>query len=175
MRLFHVSEEAEITKFEPRIPTRNDLDSTVGLVWAIDENHLPNFLTPRNCPRVAYSLCAKTTQADIQRFFTCPTMRHVLIVEYKWLDAIRKTTLFLYEFDSEEFTLQDQTAGYYVARKTQYPKAKWEIQDLLSELCRRNVELRFVDNLWPIAKAIKNSTLHWSLCRMAFAQPETQP
>lgn len=49
MRLFHVSEESDIQKFEPRIPSRNDLDKTVGLVWAIDEKRLPNFLTPRNC------------------------------------------------------------------------------------------------------------------------------
>lgn len=37
MRLFHVSEESNIQAFEPRIPTRDDLDKTVGLVWAIDE------------------------------------------------------------------------------------------------------------------------------------------
>ena len=48
MRLFHVSEESGIRVFEPRIPLRKDLDQTVGLVWAIDEKRLPNFLTPRD-------------------------------------------------------------------------------------------------------------------------------
>ena len=43
MRLFHVSEEADIRRFEPRRPTRVDLDPETGLVWAIDEKHLPNF------------------------------------------------------------------------------------------------------------------------------------
>ncbi len=35
MRLFHVSEQNDIMEFEPRISDRNDLDKTVGLVWAI--------------------------------------------------------------------------------------------------------------------------------------------
>ena len=48
MRLFHVSEDADIEIFHPRIPARSDLDKNVGLVWAIDEERLPNFLTPRD-------------------------------------------------------------------------------------------------------------------------------
>ncbi len=56
MRLFHVSEEGNIDIFNPRIPEREDLDKRVGLVWAIDEKHLANFLTPRNCPRVTYHM-----------------------------------------------------------------------------------------------------------------------
>ena len=69
MRLFHVSEEAGIEVFYPRIPARNDLDRSVGLVWAIDEDRLPNFLTPRDCPRVAYSIGRNTTKADKKAFF----------------------------------------------------------------------------------------------------------
>lgn len=48
MRLFHVSEEPDIKVFEPRLPTRKDLNQNIGLVWAIDEARLPNFLTPRD-------------------------------------------------------------------------------------------------------------------------------
>lgn len=47
MRLFHVSEDPNIPAFRPRLPARQDLDPTVGLVWAIDGEHLSNFLTPR--------------------------------------------------------------------------------------------------------------------------------
>ena len=57
MRLFHVSEEGNIGVFHPRLPLRKDLPADVGLVWAIDEKHLPNFLTPRNCPRVCFHDC----------------------------------------------------------------------------------------------------------------------
>lgn len=43
MRIFHVSEESDIQVFQPRVPTRTDLDFTKGLVWAIDDKCLPNF------------------------------------------------------------------------------------------------------------------------------------
>ena len=33
MRLFHVSEEADIAVFHPRLPNRSDLDPTVG--WSL--------------------------------------------------------------------------------------------------------------------------------------------
>ena len=52
MRLFHVSEENNIKIFHPRQPSRNDLDKSVGLIWAINETCLPNFLTRRDCSRV---------------------------------------------------------------------------------------------------------------------------
>ena len=65
MRLFHVSEESNIQIFEPRIPTREDLDKNIGLVWAIDEKRLPNFLTPRNCPRITYHIGKDTTESDL--------------------------------------------------------------------------------------------------------------
>jgi len=74
MRLFHVSEESDIEVFHPRNPDRNDLDKTVGLVWAIDEKRLPNFLTPRNCPRVTYHINSQATQEDRQKFFSSPSV-----------------------------------------------------------------------------------------------------
>ena len=70
MRLFHVSEENNIKVFEPRIPLRADIDNTKGLVWAINEECLPNFLTPRNCPRVTYYSTDKSSKEDKQRYFS---------------------------------------------------------------------------------------------------------
>lgn len=171
MRLFHVSEDPAIDRFVPRLPARRDLDPTVGLVWAIDEARLPNFLTPRNCPRVTYHVGPNTTEADRRRFFSSPTQTHAVVIEGRWLDIMRSTTLHIYEFDPAAFTLQDAVAGYYVATETQVPIAHHIIPDLLAELIARNVELRVVDSLWPLADAAKASTLNWSLCRMKFAQP----
>lgn len=173
MRLFHISEEADIYKFEPRIPDRNDLDKTVGLVWAIDERRLANFLTPRNCPRVTYHIGKDTSKSDIQKFFSSPTITHAVVIESKWFEIMKTTTLYLYEFNIEDFVLQDDVAGYYVAKSMQIPKVKYEINDLFAELIKRNVEIRIVDNLWKIADDVTGSTLNWSLCRMAFAQPRT--
>jgi len=69
MQLFHVSEEANISIFKPRIPARDDLDKEVGLVWALNERTLPNFLTPRDCPRVTYHAVESTSPEDMIKFF----------------------------------------------------------------------------------------------------------
>lgn len=171
IRLFHVSEDPDIKVFEPRFPVRKDLDQSIGLVWAIDEGRLPNFLTPRDCPRVTYHVGSQTTDADKKRFFTSSGISHAIVIESKWYHTMKNTVLFLYEFDTEEFALQDSVAGYYVATTTQYPKGKYMLTDLFGELAKRNVEVRIVDNLWDIAEAVKTSTLNWSLCRMANAAP----
>lgn len=171
MRLFHISEEKNIRIFEPRIPDRDDLDKTVGLVWAIDEERLPNFLTPRNCPRVTYHVGRNTSDLDKKEFFSSTTLSHVVVIENKWFEIMKTTVLYLYEFAVEDFELQDNVAGYYVAKTVQIPTAKFELNDLFAELMRRNIEIRIVDNIWDIADKVKNSTLNWSLCRMSYAQP----
>lgn len=171
MRLFHVSEEPDIEVFNPRIPDRCDMDKTVGLVWAVDERRLPNFLTPRNCPRVTYHIGPNTTDEDKSKFFVSPTVSHCVIIENKWFEVMRSTTLYLYEFDTTDFELQDSIAGYYVSALSQTPIAKYVVTDLFSELIKRNVEIKITDNLWHIADEVKKSTLNWSLCRMGYAQP----
>jgi len=173
MRLFHVSEESNIEVFYPRIPNRSDLDKNVGLVWAIDDERLPNFLTPRDCPRVAYHIGRDTTEADKKRFFTSPSIRHTIIIEHNWFNRMKNTTLYLYEFDVSSFELQDEIAGYYISKIPQVPIAKYQVSDLFSELMKRNVEIRVVDTLWDIAETVKASTLHWSLCRMKNAKPKS--
>lgn len=169
MRLFHVSEEPDIPVFHPRLPTRSDLDPAVGLVWAIDEARLPNFLTPRDCPRVTYHVSEAATAADREAFFTAG-YTHAVIIEEAWRQRMRETTLYLYEFAPDGFILQDPVAGYYVAKTTRVPIARHIINDPLTELHRRGVEVRFTENLWPIADKVTASTLNWSLCRMKNAK-----
>ena len=166
MRLFHISEESNIDIFYPRTPNRNDLDKSVGLIWAIDEERLPNFLTPRDCPRVTYHIGKNTSEFDKNKFFTSSSVKHSVIIENNWFDKMKNTILYLYEFDIADFELQDEIAGYYVTKKQQIPIAKYKISDLFSELIQRNVEIRVTDNLWKIADEVKMSTLNWSLCRM---------
>jgi len=168
MRLFHVSEEPDITRFEPRLPTR-DVGKDVGLVWAVDEARLPNFLTPRNCPRVAYHANKQTTESDLNHFFTS-TSRHCVIVENTWFSTIAKTTLFVYEFDPKNFCLLDDVAGYYVSEHIETPVHIRRVEDVFAEHFARDVELRFVNNLWQMAERVQKSTLGWSLCRMRYAQ-----
>ncbi|SFJ58730.1 MULTISPECIES: DUF6886 family protein [unclassified Bacillus (in: firmicutes)] len=171
MRIFHVSEENHIQVFYPRIPTREDLDPTKGLVWAINDQCLPNFLTPRNCPRVCYHVGPNTSEIDKQTYISSKSCSHVVVIENRWFETMKNTKLYLYEFDTKQFTLQDENAGYYVSETSQIPIAKLEVVDLFEELFKRNVELRLVNNLWDIFDEIQKTTLNWSMCRMGFAQP----
>ena len=171
MRLFHVSEEGDIARFVPRTPARNDLDQSTPLVWAIDEYRLANYLTPRNCPRVTYHIGRHTRESDIAAYFSSKNATHVVAIESKWFDAMSKACLYLYEFDAGGFELQDEAAGYYVAKTEQNPIARHRIDNLFGALFARNVEVRIMDHLWDLADAIQSATLNWSFCRMDYAQP----
>nr|WP_144920986.1 DUF6886 family protein [Paenibacillus bovis] len=170
MRLFHVSEEDDIPIFVPRIPNRNDLDQQKGLVWAINEQCLPNYLTPRNCPRVTFHCNENTTEYDKKTYLSSETINHVIAIEHKWFERMKNTTLYLYEFETTDFYLQDRCAGYYVSEKAQVPINKIIIDDLFKELINRNVEVRIIDNLWDLCNKIQNTSFNWSMCRMGFAE-----
>lgn len=169
MRLFHVSEEADIKVFIPRKPARDDLDKTKKYVWAITEKCLPNFLVPRDCPRAAYHVSEQTTKEDILSFFSAAS-RHVVAIEHEWYRRVAKTILYLYEFDTSNFYLQDECAGYYISESTETPVSVTKIDDTFDELIKRSVEIRIIDELWTLGEDVQKSTLNWSLCRMRNAK-----
>jgi len=146
MRLFHVSEEAGIALFKPRD----------GKVWAVNERCLPNYLTPRDCPRVTYHT------ADV----------HVVAIEHGWFKAMADTQLYVYEFDPAGFELHDETAGYYVSPVAQVPIGVVKITDLFAALFKRGVEVRILSSLWQLGDAVQaNPALNWSFIRMRNAIP----
>jgi len=55
-RLFHVSEDPAIGVFSPRPVPSLDAGVEGDAVWAIDEEHLPNYLLPRDCSLYLYEL-----------------------------------------------------------------------------------------------------------------------
>jgi len=170
MRLFHISEEPDITQFVPRLPARKDLDPSKGLVWAINEQCLSNFFTPRECPRVTYHVDENTSEEDIARFFSSRSRRCVTI-EQAWFERMRTTALYIYEFDPANFYLQDACAGYYVSEYSETPIGETRIDDCFGALFERNIEVRLIDNLWDFADAVKTSTLRYSICDFALAMP----
>ena len=170
MRLFHVSEESNINKFILRIPYRKDMDKSKGLVWALTEPALPNWLTPRDCPRVGYRVAEESTQDDITKFFLSSS-RHCVAIEHDWNIKMLETTLYIYEFDSTNFYFND-CAGFYVSEMTEMPNSLMKYENLYEELFKRNVEVRILNNLWELGEAIQKSSLKWSLCRMLNAKPK---
>jgi hypothetical protein len=172
MRLFHVSEDESIEQFEPRRPTRQDLDQNTKLVWAINEARLVNFLTPRDCPRVTFYATPDSTPEDIDRYIGNTDVSSVIAIERAWFRKMQETRLTIYEFDPTGFILQDAIAGYYVSDKIQVPIGVTTINDLYAAIFARNAELRVLPNLWSLCNTIKSSSLGYSMCRMRNAIPE---
>lgn len=170
MRLFHVSEDNNIEIFEPRKPSRPDMQESASLVWAINELCLPNFLTPRDCPRVTYHIIDSTTNLDKKKYFSSTQASYVVAIEQDWLEKMINTTLYIYEFDTTDFYILDNIAGYYVTEKKQIPISKVTITDLFAEQFKRNVEIRILPELLTLRNKIVKSNLAWSMCRMANAK-----
>jgi hypothetical protein len=170
MKLFHVSEESNIEKFVPRIPYRKDVDQSKGLVWSLTEQALPNWLTPRDCPRVGYRVNENTTQNDILRFFSS-TSHHCIAIEQGWHIKMIETTLYVYEFNISNFYFDNQ-AGFYVSDQTEIPINVVKYENIYNELFQRNIEIKILNNLWLLGEAVQKSTLTWSLCRMVNAIPK---
>jgi hypothetical protein len=170
-RLFHISENGGLVRFEPRSPPSTDAGVSGQVVWAIDEQHLPNYLLPRDCPRVTFCASERTTAEDRAKFLAHSTARRIVAVESAWLQRIRSCRLFLYDLPDDAFELADTSAGYWIARTAVAPSGVIEISDTLGEMLTRDVELRLLPNLWLLHDAVVASTLDFSIIRMRNARP----
>ena len=167
--LFHVSEESGIERFEPRpSPYAGE-----PVVWAIDADHLRNYLLPRECPRVTYHAGRETNAADVERFLGSSPA--VIAVENAWLERLRSCRLYCYHLPPETFACLDECAGYFVSRAPVVPSHVQVFDDLLAALLGRGVELRFVPDLWSLREAVISSTLKFSIIRMRNALPRPSP
>jgi hypothetical protein len=165
MSLFHVSEQPGIEEFEPRQATATD----EPLVWAIDDEHLRNYLVPRDCPRVTYAAGPRTTEDDRERFLGSSAA--VLAIETGWLERVRSCRLHCYHLPADSFELADECAGYFVSRVPVRPLRVQIIDDALSAVLMRGVELRVQPSLWALRDAVIASTLAFSIIRWRNAAP----
>lgn len=163
--LFHVSEEAGIERCEPRASE----GAGDALVWAIDADRLRNYLLPRQCPRVTYYAGPETTAADRERFLGSSAA--VVAVERGWFERLRSCRLYCYHMPPETFVCRDECAGYHVSRVPVLPLHVEVIDDPVSALRQRGVDLRLVPNLWPLRDAVVASSLLFSMIRMRNALP----
>ncbi len=168
-RLYHVSEEGGIAVFEPRLPPATDSGVQGEVVWAIDEEHLPNYLLPRECPRVTFNASEWTTSED--RGAHLGGGRRVVAIETAWLQTIRSCQLYVYELPRSDFQLADRSAGYWIARVSVIPITVTEVVDCLAEIEKRGAELRVCHALWPLHDVVVSSTLDFSIIRMRNALP----
>jgi Family of unknown function (DUF6886) len=168
MVVFHISEEPDIEVFRPRHADARP----EPVVWAIDEGHIRNYLVPRDCPRVTYSAGPGTTAADRERFLGSSPA--VLAIETGWFERVRECRLWCYHLPGDTFELADECAGYFVSRVPVRPLRVQVIEDPLSAVLERGVELRVQPSLWALREAVVESTLAFSIIRWRDAAPKPQ-
>jgi hypothetical protein len=113
--LFHASEDPNLGTFLPRPTPPGGPPLTEPSVWAIDEEHLVNYLLPRDCPRVTFAPSALTSETDHARFFPAAVSR-IVAIEADWLVRAIATALYVYSMPPETFELLDAGAGYWISR-----------------------------------------------------------
>jgi hypothetical protein len=171
-RLFHVSDRPGIARFDPRpAPATNPYAPAGQMVWAIDEGRLPNYLLPRDCPRVTFYAGPTSDPADVARLLAGTSAARVVAIESGWLERVRSARLYLYELPPDGFEAEDLGAGYYVSRAPVSPRRVTAIDDLLAELASRDVELRVMPSLHRLRDAVVASTLQFSIIRWRNAAP----
>lgn len=156
-QLYHVSEDPNIREFIP-MPALNPEAGVKGnAVWAINESELPNYLLPRDCPRVCYR-----DQAGAK----------TIAVEEGWVKALEKTNLCIYVFGPESFEELDPIAGYWISREPVVPKKIIKIDSPLLELAKRELTLKVLPDLHAERQFVLDNFEHFSIIRFRNARPK---
>lgn len=169
--IFHVSEDSSIQEFVPR-PTPESHPNLAGkpLVWAVDREHLCNYLLPRDCPRVTYRLNKNSKKEELSELFS-PNSTKVIALESGWFERVQSTALYVYSLPPETFSLTDPIAGYYTSEEVVKPQSMVTVLNPLSQLFDQSVEVRFLENLWELSDQVTATAVDFSIIRMRFAQP----
>ena len=164
----HFSEAPDITHFEPHVPATNPTHRAG--VWAIDSAHAPLYWFPRDCPRVT---AWPRTAEEITGFQSAwaTTAHRVHAVELGWLDRMRATTLYRYDFAVDDFAPWPDASGQWFSEQTVQPIAVVQLDDLLDLHVTAEVELRAVPSLWPLHDLAVSDAWDFSIVRMQNAAP----
>jgi hypothetical protein len=114
----------------------------------VDDEHLANYLLPRDCPRVCWAAPSESTD-----LLGSPA-RRVIAIEYRWLPMLTDAGLHVHELDSSGFTSLDENAGYWVAEQEVAVRSVHTVSDCSVALAERGVELRVTKSLWPYVDAV---------------------
>ncbi len=170
-RLFHVSEDDSLQRFEPRPVPSPDAGVEGLAVWAVADSHLVNYLFPRDCPRICFRAGPGTSTSDRARFLG--GTERIVAFESAWLARVESTELTLYDMPAEAFEEANPEAGYWISRSAVTPSGKRKVRHLMSRLLEAGVEVRILQDFWPLADAVAQSTLRFSIIRKRNAQPRS--
>jgi hypothetical protein len=164
--LWHASEDPAIVRFEPHVAAT--AASREPRVWAVDTRHLPLYWFPRDCPRGTFWATARTTAEDAALLGRA---RRVHVIEEAWLPAMHATRVLGYRLPEDTFAPDPEVGGYWLSREPVEPLEMVELGDLVVRHEQSGIELRVVDNLWPIWSRVAASTLEYSGIRLRNAAP----
>ena len=164
--LWHASDDPHIETFRPhRAPTAATDDE---VVWAVDDEHVPAYWFPRDCPRATFWIGPKTTAADAA---SLNGAARVHVLEWAWWERFRAARVYLYVMPPETFSLHNADAGYYISHASVTPVAHVVIDDLVRRHMEAGIELRVTHDLWPLWDRVVASTLCFSGIRLRNARP----
>ena len=178
-RLFHFSDDASITRFEPR-PVKVPSERGPGrdwlngpLVWAVEEARQAVYLFPRDCPRILLWPTENTTAADLDLWWGHRTCRMLAHIEWAWWDLLTREHLYRYELPPGTFRPIDSDNWMWVSEEVVEPIERLTISDLPAALAAEGVELRVMERLTPL-RGVWSTTLHASGIRLRNAVDWTQ-
>lgn len=157
MRLLHFSEDPTIERFVP-------VDE---FVWAMDEEHAPLYWFPRECPRATFWPDSEPTRAQLA--LLGGRRRRVHAIEWAWLERVRRCELWVYDLEPSSFVHREN--GMWVSESPVEPLGVAPVGDLLARHREARIELRLVDNLWPLWELVTSSGLNFSGVRLRNAAP----
>ena len=160
VKLFHVSDAGPFMIMRPRPSPAGTTYEGRSWVWAVDHEHLPHYLLPRQCPRVCW------LAADLQAPLLSSPARRVIAIEHRWAPQLLHAGLNVHELAPDGFTVLDAAAGYWVADQEVHVRAVRRVEDCLQAVAEHDVELRSTRSLWPYMDAVVATAAEYSGIRM---------
>ena len=168
--LHHFSEDPNIVRFVPHVPRTNPEHRRA--VWAIDGEHAPLYWFPRDCPRVTIWPLRTNDLIEFQTRLATAALR-VHAIESGWLERMRSTQIYRYDFEPEGFYQWEEANGQWIPERDVVPAAVTPVGDLLDAHARAKIELRIVPDLWPLHDLALERGFDFSIVRMHNAQPRS--
>ncbi len=165
--LYHYSEDGTIKRFAPHVPQTNP--SHPPAVWAIDHAHAPLYWFPRDCPRISVWARTPEQQERLSDLFGTEAWR-ICATETGWIDGLRSSRIYRYEFDGSQFEPWREADGQYVAYEAIRPARVAPIDDVLGLFHDGDVELRFTPRLGTLMDQMLVSQLPFSFVRIRNAR-----
>lgn len=162
--LWHVSDDPAIMRFEPRGVAAHD--SPEPLVWAIDDEHVPAYWFPRDCPRGTFWAVATTSDADVDAFLSGDRTQRVHAIEHEWLADLQRAEMFAYRLPAATFEPYPRAAGHWVSREPVDPVEAVPLGGLVERHRSAGIELRLVPDLAALWQRVIASTLEFSGIRL---------